>query len=198
MGGCPSIWLNRSSREPVSQPLFTAYFIPSAVTNGGGTRIGQCRGHWLRHQVGPVPWPHPTRHPPFAQSHTPVVLVHEKHGQCRPHPRGTPFWLALSLSLRCDTSDGSEKEQKKMLSEQSSWETKDTEGRDYLYRLGKEADNMNIAVGQCALLTPYSPAIFSARTSILCLIIAKRSLIDDVGGFLGLDGIDGCGDVRRL
>ncbi|KAK6284228.1 hypothetical protein POUND7_003180 [Theobroma cacao] len=35
----------------------------------------------------------------------------------------------------------------KRLSEQSSWEAKDSEGRDYLYRLGKEADNMNIAVG---------------------------------------------------
>lgn len=35
----------------------------------------------------------------------------------------------------------------KKLSEQSSWEAKDAEGNDYLYRLGKEADNMNIAVG---------------------------------------------------
>ncbi|KAL9265773.1 Ribulose bisphosphate carboxylase/oxygenase activase, chloroplastic-like protein [Drosera capensis] len=35
----------------------------------------------------------------------------------------------------------------KTLSEQSSWEAKDAEGKDYLYRLGAEADNMNIAVG---------------------------------------------------
>ncbi|KAJ7545958.1 hypothetical protein O6H91_08G018000 [Diphasiastrum complanatum] len=46
---------------------------------------------------------------------------------------------------------------------QSSWTAKDHEGKDYLYRLGKEADNMNITVG------------------------ARRGLIDDlfVGDFLG-------------
>ncbi|KAE9585574.1 hypothetical protein Lal_00010152 [Lupinus albus] len=41
-----------------------------------------------------------------------------------------------------------QKEVKKRLSSQSSWEAKDAEGRDYLYRLGEEADNMNISVGQ--------------------------------------------------
>ncbi|XVF25317.1 hypothetical protein REPUB_Repub13aG0203000 [Reevesia pubescens] len=53
----------------------------------------------------------------------------------------------------------------KRLSEQSSWEAKDSEGRDYLYRLGKEADNMNIAVG------------------------ARAGVIDDLfaGNFLGKD-----------
>ncbi|XWS12250.1 hypothetical protein CRYUN_Cryun37aG0073400 [Craigia yunnanensis] len=53
----------------------------------------------------------------------------------------------------------------KRLSEQSSWEAKDSEGRDYLYRLGKEADNMNIAVG------------------------ARAGVIDDLfaGNFLGRD-----------
>ncbi|XP_022721673.1 ribulose bisphosphate carboxylase/oxygenase activase, chloroplastic [Durio zibethinus] len=53
----------------------------------------------------------------------------------------------------------------KRLSEQSSWEAKDSEGRDYLYRLGKEADNMNIAVG------------------------ARPGVIDDLftGNFLGKD-----------
>ncbi|KAK8641940.1 hypothetical protein V6N13_011308 [Hibiscus sabdariffa] len=53
----------------------------------------------------------------------------------------------------------------KRLSEQSSWETKDSEGKDYLYRLGQEADNMNIAVG------------------------AKAGVIDDLftGNFLGKD-----------
>ncbi|XP_021294140.1 ribulose bisphosphate carboxylase/oxygenase activase, chloroplastic isoform X1 [Herrania umbratica] len=53
----------------------------------------------------------------------------------------------------------------KRLSEQSSWEAKDSEGRDYLYRLGKEADNMNIAVG------------------------ARAGVIDDLfaGDFLGRD-----------
>ncbi|XP_058195729.1 ribulose bisphosphate carboxylase/oxygenase activase, chloroplastic isoform X2 [Rhododendron vialii] len=54
---------------------------------------------------------------------------------------------------------------KKRLSEQSSWEAKDSEGEDYLYRLGKEADNMNIAVG------------------------ARAGVIDDLfaGNFLGRD-----------
>ncbi|KAK6268345.1 hypothetical protein QUC31_012505 [Theobroma cacao] len=53
----------------------------------------------------------------------------------------------------------------KRLSEQSSWQAKDSEGRDYLYRLGKEADNMNIAVG------------------------ARAGVIDDLfaGNFLGRD-----------
>ncbi|WRX26038.1 hypothetical protein QQP08_018525 [Theobroma cacao] len=57
----------------------------------------------------------------------------------------------------------------KRLSEQSSWEAKDSEGRDYLYRLGKEADNMNIAVG------------------------ARAGVIDDLfaGNFLGRDCIWG-------
>lgn len=54
----------------------------------------------------------------------------------------------------------------KRLSQQSSWEAKDSEGRDYLYRLGKEADNVNIVVG------------------------AKAGVIDDLfaGNFLGRDG----------
>nr|KYP50422.1 hypothetical protein KK1_027787 [Cajanus cajan] len=53
------------------------------------------------------------------------------------------------MRIRC--SDGEEEKKKeKRLSQQSSWEAKDAEGRDYLYRLGKEADNMNIAVGQRA------------------------------------------------
>ncbi|KAD5507749.1 hypothetical protein R6Q59_031472 [Mikania micrantha] len=54
---------------------------------------------------------------------------------------------------------------KKRLSEQSSWEAKDAEGNDYLYRLGKESENMNIAVG------------------------ARAGVIDDlfIGNFLGKD-----------
>uniref|UniRef100_A0A2P2KW00 Ribulose bisphosphate carboxylase/oxygenase activase, chloroplastic n=1 Tax=Rhizophora mucronata TaxID=61149 RepID=A0A2P2KW00_RHIMU len=40
-----------------------------------------------------------------------------------------------------------ERRQKKRLSEQSSWEAEDSEGNDYLYRLGNEADNVNITVG---------------------------------------------------
>lgn len=61
-----------------------------------------------------------------------------------------------SLSVRCSSnqqSDGSrdsdqdEPKKEKKLSKQSSWEIKDADGNDYLYRLGAEADNMNIAVG---------------------------------------------------
>ncbi|XP_019083325.1 PREDICTED: ribulose bisphosphate carboxylase/oxygenase activase, chloroplastic-like isoform X2 [Camelina sativa] len=61
-------------------------------------------------------------------------------------------------------NDGGAKPRKK-LSEQSSWEVKDSEGKDYLYRLGAEADNVNIAVG------------------------ARSDMIDDVfiGDFLGKD-----------
>ncbi|KAM0896147.1 hypothetical protein ACQ4PT_023363 [Festuca glaucescens] len=51
------------------------------------------------------------------------------------------------------------------ISKQSSWEATDGQGDDYLYRLGKEAENMNIAVG------------------------ARSGVIDDlfVGKFLGRD-----------
>ncbi|KAJ1405862.1 P-loop containing nucleoside triphosphate hydrolase [Sesbania bispinosa] len=68
-----------------------------------------------------------------------------------------PLWLPLptpkrpQLCVRCSASvsdDEDKQNKKKRLSNQSSWEAKDAEGRDYLYRLGKEADNMNIAVGQ--------------------------------------------------
>ncbi|KAL2242805.1 ribulose bisphosphate carboxylase/oxygenase activase, chloroplastic [Sesamum indicum] len=61
-------------------------------------------------------------------------------------------------------SSATSKQQKK-LSQQSSWESKDSEGKDYLYRLGAEADNMNIAVG------------------------ARAGVIDDLftGNFLGKD-----------
>ncbi|KAG8066529.1 hypothetical protein GUJ93_ZPchr0004g39449 [Zizania palustris] len=65
------------------------------------------------------------------------------------------------------TAGGEEEEAERgrRLSKQSSWEAKDSEGDDYLYRLGKEADNMNIAVG------------------------ARSGVVDDlfVGNFLGKD-----------
>jgi len=74
-----------------------------------------------------------------------------------PNSRVLQYQHAYRAQLRVRCSDvGEEKEKeekkkkKKRLSEQSSWEAKDAEGRDYLYRLGKEADNMNIAVGQRA------------------------------------------------
>ncbi|GLT46215.1 hypothetical protein SLA2020_199880 [Shorea laevis] len=61
--------------------------------------------------------------------------------------------------------DNDDSKRSRKLSEQSSWEAKDAEGRDYLYRLGKEADNMNITVG------------------------ARAGVIDDLftGNFLGKD-----------
>ncbi|CAA0816505.1 P-loop containing nucleoside triphosphate hydrolases superfamily protein [Striga hermonthica] len=76
------------------------------------------------------------------------------------------------LTISCSQSQPSENQdsnaaskQQKKLSEQSSWESKDSEGKDYLYRLGSEADNMNIAVG------------------------ARAGAIDDIftGTFLGKD-----------
>ncbi|KAJ8774121.1 hypothetical protein K2173_009552 [Erythroxylum novogranatense] len=58
------------------------------------------------------------------------------------------------------------KKPKRKLSEQSSWEAKDSEGRDYLYRLGKEADNMNIAVGaRDGIIDPLFTGNFLGRDS---------------------------------
>ena len=64
-----------------------------------------------------------------------------------------------------DTSESSEGKKKK-LSSQSSWEATDVLGNDYLYRLGKEADNLNITVG------------------------AKTGMVDSLftGNFLGQEG----------
>ncbi|XP_059639193.1 ribulose bisphosphate carboxylase/oxygenase activase 1, chloroplastic isoform X2 [Cornus florida] len=80
----------------------------------------------------------------------------------------SPFFvrsLTNSSGNENSSEESEEKSKKKRLSEQSSWETKDAEGNDYLYRLGKEADNMNIAVG------------------------ARAGVIDDLfaGKFLGQD-----------
>ncbi|KAI9092300.1 hypothetical protein K1719_027800 [Acacia pycnantha] len=61
-----------------------------------------------------------------------------------------PNFTSSSFSVRCATQNDGDEVKKKRLSDQSSWEAKDAEGRDYLYRLGQEADNMNIAVGQRA------------------------------------------------
>ncbi|EEF49281.1 Ribulose bisphosphate carboxylase/oxygenase activase, chloroplast precursor, putative [Ricinus communis] len=63
-------------------------------------------------------------------------------------------------------SDEQQKTAKRQLSEQSSWETKDSEGNDYLYRLGKEADNMNIAVGaRPGVIDPLFAGNFLGRDS---------------------------------
>ncbi|XP_058780360.1 ribulose bisphosphate carboxylase/oxygenase activase, chloroplastic [Vicia villosa] len=85
---------------------------------------------------------------------------------CLPTPNLSFKFKPQHFSVRCcDRNDEDTNNNKKRLSKQSSWETKDSEGRDYLYRLGKEADNMNIAVGQ------------------------RAGIIDDlfVGDFLGKD-----------
>ncbi|KAF4402935.1 hypothetical protein G4B88_010387 [Cannabis sativa] len=74
---------------------------------------------------------------------------------------------SFSLSCAPNSPPAAEDDapKKKRLSKQSSWESKDSQGQDYLYRLGKEADNMNIAVG------------------------ARSGVIDDLfaGNFLGRD-----------
>lgn len=77
----------------------------------------------------------------------------------------SPFTVFCSPKPPPAAEDDEIKQKKKKLSEQSSWEAKDLEGKDYLYRLGKEADNMNIAVG------------------------ARAGVIDDLfaGNFLGRD-----------
>lgn len=78
-------------------------------------------------------------------------------------------WTSLCSRKTCNEAENGgdieANQSKKKISEQSSWEAKDAEGRDYLYRLGKEADNMNISVG------------------------ARAGIIDDlfVGNFLGRD-----------
>ncbi|KAK8968569.1 hypothetical protein KSP40_PGU005647 [Platanthera guangdongensis] len=68
-----------------------------------------------------------------------------------------------ALPLSASESAGGNGERR--ISEQSSWESKDSEGNDYLFRLGQEADNVNITVG------------------------ARAGVIDDLftGGFLGKD-----------
>ncbi|KAJ0539871.1 putative ATPase, AAA-type, core, P-loop containing nucleoside triphosphate hydrolase [Helianthus annuus] len=77
--------------------------------------------------------------------------------------------LVRSIATDSNSGDGGTSPEvagkKKRLSEQSAWEATDAEGNDYLYRLGKESENMNIAVG------------------------ARAGVIDDlfVGDFLGKD-----------
>lgn len=88
------------------------------------------------------------------------------------NPRYSPTKTSNSVRICCTQSEGIENtksnatsEEQKKLSQQSSWEAQDSEGKDYLYRLGAEADNMNIAVG------------------------ARAGIIDDLftGNFLGKD-----------
>ncbi|XP_008809993.2 ribulose bisphosphate carboxylase/oxygenase activase, chloroplastic isoform X3 [Phoenix dactylifera] len=99
-----------------------------------------------------------------------VLLFPRRSFVLNPSPKikGKKRRLALSIPPSCSRRspnrpppDGP----KKRISEQSSWESKDADGKDYLYRLGQEADNMNIAVG------------------------ARKGIVDDlfVGEFLGKD-----------
>ncbi|THU52114.1 hypothetical protein C4D60_Mb10t00600 [Musa balbisiana] len=92
---------------------------------------------------------------PFSSPSIPIPIHNPMNGEKR--RRWTPYSNRLQCSSRPDEA--------KRISEQSSWESKDSEGKDYLYRLGQEADNMNIAVG------------------------ARQGVIDDlfVGNFLGKD-----------
>lgn len=75
--------------------------------------------------------------------------------------------LSRSIPIYCGGYDGSKNGASSKNEEfSSSWDAKDALGNDYLYRLGKEADNLRISVG------------------------AKEGLIDNVfvGDFLGKDG----------
>ncbi|CAN1223920.1 Ribulose bisphosphate carboxylase/oxygenase activase, chloroplastic [Linum perenne] len=64
-----------------------------------------------------------------------------------PYPSIVTVSCSKSSSPSYSENDENKMSTKRRLSEQSSWESKDSEGKDYLYRLGKEADNMNISVG---------------------------------------------------
>ncbi|XP_062184547.1 ribulose bisphosphate carboxylase/oxygenase activase, chloroplastic isoform X1 [Phragmites australis] len=105
-----------------------------------------------------------------SQHHHPLLF------RSRPNPNPTfrtpnrgrlPPLRCSSASSSSQSASGGEEDEsaRRRLSKQSSWEATDAEGDDYLYRLGKEADNMNIAVG------------------------ARAGIVDDlfVGNFLGKD-----------
>ncbi|MCL7045140.1 hypothetical protein MKW94_005778 [Papaver nudicaule] len=89
------------------------------------------------------------------------LLIHKVSSSSR--RRNLVFAKRISSNL--EENDEKLVKKEKRISDQSSWEAKDAEGKDYLYRLGKEADNMNISVG------------------------ARAGVIDDlfVGKFLGKD-----------
>ncbi|XP_044497718.1 ribulose bisphosphate carboxylase/oxygenase activase, chloroplastic [Mangifera indica] len=85
-------------------------------------------------------------------------------------PLSVSFCCKIHNNNATSTSGNSDHESKperrNRLSEQSSWETKDAEGNDYLYRLGKEADNMNIAVGaRAGVIDPLFAGNFLGKDS---------------------------------
>eukprot|EP00252_Welwitschia_mirabilis_P010600 TRINITY_DN23930_c0_g1_i8.p1 TRINITY_DN23930_c0_g1~~TRINITY_DN23930_c0_g1_i8.p1 ORF type:complete len:397 (-),score=69.70 TRINITY_DN23930_c0_g1_i8:361-1551(-) len=73
--------------------------------------------------------------------------------------------IPLRTVKACKQSPDKNIQREPGLSQQSSWDAKNSQGEDYLYRLGREADNVNTTVG------------------------ARKGLIDDlfVGKFLGKD-----------
>ncbi|URE29674.1 ATPase family associated with various cellular activities (AAA) [Musa troglodytarum] len=91
----------------------------------------------------------------FSSPSIAIPILNPMNGEKR--RRRSSYSTRLQCSSRPDDA--------RRISEQSSWKSKDSEGKDYLYRLGQEADNMNIAVG------------------------ARQGVIDDlfVGNFLGKD-----------
>ncbi|OEL24368.1 Ribulose bisphosphate carboxylase/oxygenase activase, chloroplastic, partial [Dichanthelium oligosanthes] len=138
------------------------------------------------HQRAPITQSH-TRTPRrgAAQPQLATAMATTSLASSSPHPRlfrcrRTPSSAFRTSSpgrlspIRCSPAPSSpqpatggeaEGSEPRRLSKQSSWEAKDADGDDYLYRLGKEADNMNIAVG------------------------ARAGIVDDlfVGNFLGKD-----------
>ncbi|VAH37555.1 unnamed protein product [Triticum turgidum subsp. durum] len=93
-----------------------------------------------------------------------------------------PSVLCSSSSASPQPTAGGEEEAEdgeegrgRRLSKQSSWEATDGQGDDYLYRLGKEADNMNIAVGaRSGIVDDLFVGKFLGRDSISCSITARR------------------------
>ncbi|KAF9686299.1 hypothetical protein SADUNF_Sadunf03G0144400 [Salix dunnii] len=72
--------------------------------------------------------------------------------------------VIIATSLSGDNSE-SERPQWR-LSQQSSWEDKEFRGKDYLYRLGKEADSMNIADGaRAGVIDPFFSGNFLGKDS---------------------------------
>lgn len=96
---------------------------------------------------------------------TPSLVLVSMPSNSRKNRVSLPFCISNSAS-NGDPEDQIKQSSKKQKSQsQSSWSAKNSEGKDYLYRLGQEADNMNISVG------------------------ARKGIIDDlfVGKFLGKD-----------
>ncbi|KAM7278820.1 hypothetical protein ACFE04_005954 [Oxalis oulophora] len=70
--------------------------------------------------------------------------------------------------IKCTKSESVSEETRKSkrLSDQSSWEAKDSQGKDYLYRLGNEADNVNVTVGaKAGAIDPLFAGTFLGKDS---------------------------------